>query len=492
MRDPETLCRNLYAFIRLRFGPDVSDREIARRWGMGWKSFTLLKNGQRQVPRINELEELARLLAVDAAFVFEVARGVSAKKVHKLLQENDREHLSQLLMKGVHDARVDAEVEGQRFRAILDRVHDGVFTVDLQGNFKDVNHGLTEITGYASEELLERSLFDLLSSSETPRIMETLASVYSRGDKRSVELEAGSKSGEEVVLELSAARIDDSGGDAVGIQGIIRDITERKRLERERAEQHAKLQVVFDAIPGVCMLDANDGTILLANRVLYAVAKKKKEEVLGRKIWEVFGVEEDPECPVLRAAASGKVEQKIAKIRGEDGREVYFHRTAHPILGSDGQVKQVVEIARDVTDRVCGGDPKLLMLWRTGDLPPDEVGLGDIEKRRFVRVPLEVPVDFGPEGKSGTGQGRNLSRAGMFIETDDVFPVGTTITLTWSWSEGDSIISATGVVAWNTEGSQRRPHGLGVEFTKLEPRHQYAIIERVLKAAHGSGAGVAT
>ena len=102
MVEINTTCKNLYSFIRLRIGTVISDREIARRWPMEWKSFNGLKHGKRQVPRIADLEGLARLLGIDPAFVFEVARGVSAALVHELLQEKDTTRLSHFLMPIIH------------------------------------------------------------------------------------------------------------------------------------------------------------------------------------------------------------------------------------------------------------------------------------------------------------------------------------------------------------------------------------------------------
>src|SRR5688572_29852299 len=95
------ICKNLYAFIRLRLGSTISDREIARRRPMEWKSFNGLKHGKRQVPRIADLEGLAKLLQIDPAFVFEVARGVSAETVHQMLEQREPESLTRLLMSNV-------------------------------------------------------------------------------------------------------------------------------------------------------------------------------------------------------------------------------------------------------------------------------------------------------------------------------------------------------------------------------------------------------
>ena len=90
---------NVYKFLRLRVGSDPSDRELARRWGMPWRSFVLLKSGRRHPPRVAELARLAKLLHVPPACVFEVARGIPARRVHKLI-EGDKASLAKFLVNG--------------------------------------------------------------------------------------------------------------------------------------------------------------------------------------------------------------------------------------------------------------------------------------------------------------------------------------------------------------------------------------------------------
>ncbi len=85
-RDPSDQCRNLYRFIRLVLGEEVSDREIARRWGMDDKNLRELKNGLRVVPKLARLEALAGALGVHKYYVLEVASGVPADKVYGILR----------------------------------------------------------------------------------------------------------------------------------------------------------------------------------------------------------------------------------------------------------------------------------------------------------------------------------------------------------------------------------------------------------------------
>lgn len=85
--NPSDQCRNLYRFIRLTLGEEVSDREIARRWGVDEKNLRELKNGLRVVPKLSRLERLAEVLGVRKYYVLEVASGVPADKVHHILRD---------------------------------------------------------------------------------------------------------------------------------------------------------------------------------------------------------------------------------------------------------------------------------------------------------------------------------------------------------------------------------------------------------------------
>ena len=58
-------CRNLYRFIRLVLGEQVSDREIARRWEMDEKNLRQLKGGVHVVPKLSRLKSLADVLGVN-------------------------------------------------------------------------------------------------------------------------------------------------------------------------------------------------------------------------------------------------------------------------------------------------------------------------------------------------------------------------------------------------------------------------------------------
>lgn len=75
---------NLYNFIRLVLGNEITNQEIARRWRMDIKNFSDFKHGKYPVPSVKRLVSLARVLHVDRHAVFDVASGTNAHKVLRI------------------------------------------------------------------------------------------------------------------------------------------------------------------------------------------------------------------------------------------------------------------------------------------------------------------------------------------------------------------------------------------------------------------------
>jgi len=95
---------NLYRFIRLMLGQDISNRQIAHRWKMDEKNFHEFKEGNYPVPRLAKLSELAKVLNVDKAILCQVAEGVPAQTIYRLIKTNNNNALIKLISKQLYKA----------------------------------------------------------------------------------------------------------------------------------------------------------------------------------------------------------------------------------------------------------------------------------------------------------------------------------------------------------------------------------------------------
>jgi hypothetical protein len=76
---------NLYRFVRLVLGRNVSDSAIAKKWKMDGKNFSDFKHAKYPMVRINRLVTLAQLLGVDDHLVYEVAKGNPAERMYRII-----------------------------------------------------------------------------------------------------------------------------------------------------------------------------------------------------------------------------------------------------------------------------------------------------------------------------------------------------------------------------------------------------------------------
>ncbi len=135
--------------------------------------------------------------------------------------------------------RVRAESERlaseQRYRSLFENAHDVVFMLDLAGNFLAVNRAAERVSGYRRQELLGMNITQLLDSGAARYVSERIQRALGGETHAEFELPIRARDGRQVYLEVSA-RLEFTEGLPSAIQGIARDVTERKRLEEQLRE----------------------------------------------------------------------------------------------------------------------------------------------------------------------------------------------------------------------------------------------------------------
>jgi PAS domain S-box-containing protein len=131
--------------------------------------------------------------------------------------------------KVVRDVTERRESE-ERYRNLFEYANDIVYTQDLEGNFTSLNRAGELITGYTREEVMGMNMAVLLSPEDLELARQRIARKLQDGIPTRYELTILSKPGHRVMLEVNT-RLIYREGKPVGVMGIARDITERKRAE---------------------------------------------------------------------------------------------------------------------------------------------------------------------------------------------------------------------------------------------------------------------
>jgi diguanylate cyclase (GGDEF)-like protein/PAS domain S-box-containing protein len=125
----------------------------------------------------------------------------------------------------------ELEVSEERYSALVERAQDGIYTADRTGRLTSVNPGAERLTGYRRDELLGMNILDLIAPEERAAA-QALLQRSPPGTDAMAELQLIAKGGRRVFIEVRG-RVVASSGEPGHIEGIVRDTTERHRLEHE-------------------------------------------------------------------------------------------------------------------------------------------------------------------------------------------------------------------------------------------------------------------
>jgi PAS domain S-box-containing protein len=130
----------------------------------------------------------------------------------------------------------------EKYRNIIENIQEGYFEVDLAGSFTFFNHVICDTLGYSEEELAGMNYRDYMDEENARKVFEKFHEAFLTGIPiKAFEWEQIQKNGSPMFVEASIMLIRNARGQPVGFQGIVRDITERKEAENERARQEMRL-----------------------------------------------------------------------------------------------------------------------------------------------------------------------------------------------------------------------------------------------------------
>ena len=246
-----------------------------------------------------------------------------------------------------------AEALNTELAALVENSSDFIGIADTELNILFVNDAGRALVGLESMEKARRTRVpDFFDPAEHRRLQEEVFPAVVERGRWSGELTFRHfGTGERISVIYDVFRIDDpETGQPIRYGTVTRNITERKRAERQLAESEARLKTVFDTVPvGIVLAEAPSGRIVAGNAQV--------ERIFGHPVLPSLNVEsyrewigyhadgrrvDAAEYPLARALQGGeeRPELEILYERG-DGRRTWVYLIGAPI--------------RDVQGRIVGG-----------------------------------------------------------------------------------------------------------------------------------------
>lgn len=252
--------------------------------------------------------------------------------------------------------KTEQDRHARQLRAITDSARDAIVMIDDRGKVTFWNAAAAELFGYAEQEVLGHEVHLLLAPEGAHEAYHVGVRLFARTGRgkvvgRTLELQARTKDGESVPIELSVAPVQvDDRWHAVG---IARDIRERLRQQRalERSEQ--RFRHLAASLPEAVVEVESNGRVTYANATALGLFGYTQEEVdRGISFIDGFAPREwdrvkDDFATVLQGVRLGFNEYSG---RRRDGVIFPAAVSATPTTDADGGVK-VLAILADITSR---------------------------------------------------------------------------------------------------------------------------------------------
>ncbi|MBW1740452.1 MAG: PAS domain S-box protein, partial [Deltaproteobacteria bacterium] len=136
----------------------------------------------------------------------------------------------------------------ERYRTLFEQSRDAIYITTREGKFVDANQSMLDLFGYSREELIDLNALTIyVNPDDRSRFQQE---IEQKGFVRDYEVKFRKKGGAEMTCLLTATVRRAHDGDILGYQGIIRDITDRKRLEAQLL-QAQKMEAIGTLAGGI-------------------------------------------------------------------------------------------------------------------------------------------------------------------------------------------------------------------------------------------------
>ncbi|ADN35376.1 multi-sensor signal transduction histidine kinase [Methanolacinia petrolearia DSM 11571] len=238
-------------------------------------------------------------------------------------------------------------------QALMDTMPAPVFYRDTKGIYHDCNRAFEELVGLSKAEIIGKTIHDFFE--------KDLADHYAMMDQKIVdnphvqlyEYEINNAKGERSDVLFSKTARFAADGTVDGIVGVIMDISERKKMERELIEEVNFVQALKDTIPAPVFYRDVNGIYHDCNLAFEELVGLSRDEIIGKTIHDFFNKDladvytlKDQE--IIQNPHVQQYEYAINNSKGEI-IDVLFSKTA--LFKADGSVAGVVGVILDISNR---------------------------------------------------------------------------------------------------------------------------------------------
>jgi PAS domain S-box-containing protein len=259
-----------------------------------------------------------------------------------------------------------------KYRIILENIQEGYFEVDLAGNFTFFSDSICKILGYPREELRGMNNRQYTDKENAKRLFKAFNSVFrTREPLKSLDWQIIKKDGSPGYIESSVSLKLDSSGRPAGFRGLVRDITERKKIEEKLYEEEQLLRILTDQSSDIIVLISAEGKIIYENKAVENILGYKTGERIGGSPYDNIHPDD---VDIVRDTLSALLKDSHAPLQKEEIRIRHINGSWHTFefvasnRNQGGVPELIIANLRDITKRKIAEaqrDAAIKELWKS-------------------------------------------------------------------------------------------------------------------------------
>lgn len=238
-------------------------------------------------------------------------------------------------------------------RALLDSLPQAVFFKNKDSVLVYVNAALATAMGRKKEEVVGKTDFDFHSRDLAEKYRTDDQRIMAQRKPEQIEEYFVGADGKRRIIETLKTPILDEKGDAIGIMGIINDITDRKKVIADKRRSEEELRRVWDESFDGMRLTDEDGIITRVNPAFCRMVRKPMDELVGKPFTVIY--ESDYPQNILAKHKRRFIERSVERVFERElhlwnGEKVWFE-LSNSFLDIEGHRPRLLSIFRDVSER---------------------------------------------------------------------------------------------------------------------------------------------
>ncbi len=236
---------------------------------------------------------------------------------------------------------------------IIKNSADGIATFDLDAKVVTWNKACEKIYGYKYEEVLGKTILNTVPEKHLPEWKKIYHGVLQGKTYENIEVERIRKDGKIINLLLTVSPIQNLEGKVIGISSFIRDITEKKLLEKQAYLSEAKYRQLFEESKDFIFETSADGKFISINQAgVEILGYDSKEEILKIDIAKDLYINpEEREKFKSEIEKFGYVIDFEVHLKRKNGDKITLMETATAVYDDNNQIIGYRGIGRDLTEK---------------------------------------------------------------------------------------------------------------------------------------------